>query len=64
MAVINVAYFEKLSITTMIVARMSDFGKELMKFMVALSHGNYASGSGSSNPPGGLWSTLSCGNTK
>ena len=42
---INVAYFENLSITTMIVPRPSDFGKEVMKFMVTLSHRNFASGS-------------------
>ena len=41
----NVAYFKNMSTKTMIVVNSSDFGKEVMKSMVTLSHGHSAIGS-------------------
>ncbi|KAK4713894.1 hypothetical protein R3W88_019801 [Solanum pinnatisectum] len=60
----KVAYFENLSTTTMMVPYPLDLGKEVMKSMVTLSHGRFATGSGSSSPPGCLCSTLSCWHTR
>ncbi|PHT60301.1 hypothetical protein CQW23_02664 [Capsicum baccatum] len=60
----NVAYLEKRSMTTMIVPQHSDLGKHVIKSMVTLSHSFSATGSGSSNPPGALCSTLSCWQTR
>ena len=57
---VKVAYFENLSTMTMIVPNTSYLDCEVMKSIVTLSHARFAISCGSSDPPGCLYSTLSC----